>query len=118
MRHHSHKQMLFIELKRVYFDYIDKRVVLRVLKDEEVYPANDFNLLNSSCRYLGKIDGCKQKYLLCIMRKIKNNNSAQETENIESYRERTGFPPPIEFDTLEFTVIQGDHKSNLIVDLA
>ena len=52
MRNHSNKQIIFIEIKRLYFIYRDSELVLDVLTDEEIWPANDFNLLDSRMRCL------------------------------------------------------------------
>ena len=39
------------------------------------------------------------------MRKLKKVTSAEEKSKIRDIKYRTGFPPPPNFDTVEFTVV-------------
>ena len=63
------RQMLFLELKRLYLDYrMDDngkyKIAMKVLSEEEhMQPKNDFNLLDTRLDFLAKIDGSPLKYL-------------------------------------------------------
>ena len=103
------KQMLFLEIKRLYFDYRHDekgniKLFLDVIRADDC-PRNDFNLLATTCRFLGQIDGCPHKYIRIDLRKIKiKQPSSEELKDIEDYRERTGYPPPPVFDTVEMVI--------------
>ena len=104
------KQIIFLELKRLFLDYQrdkngDFHIVLDVLPEEEYLPKNDFNLLDTRLSYLGRIDGSPVKYLRINLRKLKKVTTEQEKNEIKQYMDRTGFPPPINFDTVRMEVI-------------
>ena len=75
--------MLYLEVKRLYFDYRKSHtkdkytVVLDYIKEEE-QPRNDFNLLDTRKIFLGEIDGCPRPYVRINLRKIKKNTTFHE----------------------------------------
>ena len=118
----SKKQMLFLELKRLYLEYkkvaADKhQIQLGVLGEEEL-PKNDFNLLDTRMFYLGQIQGSPKHYVTLNLRKLKKKFSEDELAVIDEYKARTGYPPPIQYDTLEVTVvISADEQITTEIDL-
>lgn len=101
--------MIFLEIKRLYFDYRkdedgNYQTILDATTEEE-QPPNDFNLLDTRTKFLGKIAGSPQPYILIDIRKLKTQpKSEEEKQMIDEYRERVMMPPPPKFDTVEFSI--------------
>ena len=98
--------MMYLEIKRLYFDYRlnekgQQSIKLDIIREDEC-SHNDFNILDTSLRFLGQIDGCQHKYIRIDLRKVKKKaKTFDEMRKIATYKERTGFPPPIIYDTIE-----------------
>ena len=117
------KQLLFIEIKRLYLEYSKRGdegkyvVDLGVIRQDEML-KNDFNLMDTRMIFLGQIQGSPQKYIRINLRKVKKETTALEEVQIAEYKARTGYPPPVQFDTLEFTVVVSPiERLTLEVDL-
>ena len=104
------KQLIWLELKRLFLDYQRDEngklgIVLDVISEDDYLPKNDFNLLDTRTTYLAQIDGAPFKYVRVNLRKLKKITSEEEKRNIKGHVDRTGFPPPINFDAVRLEVI-------------
>ena len=102
--------IIWLELKRLFLDYQRDEngklgIVLDVIPEDEYLPKNDFNLLDTRTTYLGEIDGAPFKYVRVNLRKLKKYTSELEKRTIQEHVNRTGFPPPINFDSVRIEVV-------------
>ena len=70
------------------------------MEKEDEIPKNDFNLLDTRLIFLGEILGSPLRYVRLNLRKLKKTTTEEERVAISQYKSRTGYPPPITYDTV------------------